>query len=185
VTPSDEGLPLGEPLDFLRRIWAVEHRLERLSAGMEQRLGVTAPQRFVLRLIGRFPGVTAGRLAAELQVHPSSITGMLDRLGRRKLVVKRRDHRDRRRWFLGLTAAGREVQADARGTVERAVERTLAGLDGSKLQACREALELLARGLDEELASTAAPRVTAPGRPQPRREHRRRPLRQPPRSARA
>ena len=47
---------------------------------MEQRSGVTGPQRLVLRVVGLFPGISAGALARLLHVHPSTLTGVLHRL---------------------------------------------------------------------------------------------------------
>ncbi len=62
---ADVGAPvagLGAALDFMRLLWAMDHDLQRRSKRMEVELGVTGLQRIVIRLIGRFPGVTAGRL---------------------------------------------------------------------------------------------------------------------------
>jgi DNA-binding MarR family transcriptional regulator len=40
-------------------------------------VGVTGPQRLVLRVVGLFPGMSAGELATVLRVHPSTLTGVL------------------------------------------------------------------------------------------------------------
>jgi DNA-binding MarR family transcriptional regulator len=93
--------PLGEVLEFLRLIWAVHHGLEKTSKKMDVRLGVTGPQRLVVRIVGRFPGIPAGRLAQILHVHPSTLTGVLKRLERRGFIERRPDPRDARRASLG------------------------------------------------------------------------------------
>src|SRR5260370_41656340 len=72
--------PLDPALDFLRLLWAIEHGLQRMSKRMEASLGVTGPQRLVLRIVGRFPGLSAGDLAHILPLPPSTITGILQRL---------------------------------------------------------------------------------------------------------
>lgn len=141
-------LPLGGVLEFLRLVWAVDHGLQRVSKRMELRLGVTGPQRFVLRLIGRFPGITASQLAASLDVHPSTVTGILKRLQKRRLVVRRADPRDGRRSFLALTGAGRAVNVDPEGTVEGAVEKVLAQLPSAKVSSAREVLGALSQALE-------------------------------------
>lgn len=117
--------PLGPALDFLQRIWQLNHALEQLSSRMEKRLGVTAQQRLILRCVGKFPGLTAGQLAALLHVDPGTVSASLNRLQRKGLVKRRPDPRDRRRASLGLTAKGRALDRPADGTVEAAVERLL------------------------------------------------------------
>ena len=40
-------------LDFMRLLWSIEHGLQRLSKRMEAELGITGPQRLVLRVVGQ------------------------------------------------------------------------------------------------------------------------------------
>ena len=44
---------------------------------MERSLGITAPQRLVLRCVGKFPGVSAGRLATLLHLVDRAIGRVL------------------------------------------------------------------------------------------------------------
>jgi MarR family transcriptional regulator, organic hydroperoxide resistance regulator len=134
---------LGPVLGFMRTLWALDHALQSASKRMEARLGVTAPQRLVLRIVGRFPGISAGELSEILHLHPSTLTGVLQRLGERKLVVRRADPADARRALLELTAKGRAVDALRTGTVEAAVRRALRRLSPSAERTVREAAEAL------------------------------------------
>ena len=77
---SDIQLRLDPVLDFLRLLWSIEHGLQRVSKRMEAELGITGPQRLVLRVVGRFPGLSAGELAHIVRLHPITITGILKRL---------------------------------------------------------------------------------------------------------
>src|SRR6266540_480401 len=95
---------LGPVLEFMRALWALDHALQSASKRMESRLGITAPQRLVVRIVGRFPGISAGEVAEILHVHPSTLTGVLKRLEGRGFVARRADPRDARRALLGLTA---------------------------------------------------------------------------------
>lgn len=139
--------PLGEVLDFLRWLWAVDHGLETASKRMEVALGITGPQRLVLRLIGRFPGIRPGRLAEIMHVHPSTVSGLLARLERRGLVDRRTDPRDRRRVHVGLTARGRQHDTPAVGTIEAAVQAVLATFPAERVAAARDVLGALAVAL--------------------------------------
>ena len=116
---------LGEVLDFMRVIWEVSHALERTSRRMESTLGVTGPQRLVIRLVGRFPGIPAGHLARLLHVHPSTLTGIVKRLESQGLVRRRPDPRDRRRSLLGLTDKGRTLDVETEVAIARQEARPL------------------------------------------------------------
>src|SRR5436189_3499519 len=98
--------PRGAVLDFLRLLWAVDHALQSASKRMEANFGMTGPQRLVVRIVGRFPGTPAGRVAQILHVHPSTLTGILKRLEARGILQRRPDPRDARRALLALTAKG-------------------------------------------------------------------------------
>jgi DNA-binding MarR family transcriptional regulator len=140
--------PLGEALEFMRLLWAVDHGLQSRSKQMAATLGVTGPQRLVIRILGRSPGLSAGQLAHVLHLHPSTLTGVLRRLERRELVTRRRDPRDARRAVLGLSAAGRRLDVATAGTVESAMTDVLAILPRKRLLAARETLLALARRLN-------------------------------------
>src|SRR5437899_7072059 len=106
---DDKGPPLGAVLDFMRLLWAVDHSLQSASKRMESTFGVTGPQRLVVRIVGRFPGIAAGRVAEILHVHPSTLTGILKRLEARGVLQRRADPRDGRRALFSLTPRGRKL----------------------------------------------------------------------------
>src|SRR5216110_3297181 len=122
---DDKGPPLGAVLDFMRLLWAVDHALQSASKRMEASFGITGPQRLVVRIVGRFPGIAAGRVAEILHVHPSTLTGILKRLEARGVLQRRSDPRDARRALFGLTAKGRKLDTVRTGAVELAVRRVI------------------------------------------------------------
>src|SRR3982751_6069754 len=117
---ADRGPPLGAVLDFMRLLWAVDHALQLASKRMEANFGMTGPQRLVVRIVGRFPGIAAGHVAEILHVHPSTLTGILKRLEARAIVPRKPDPRDARRALFALTPRGRKVDQLKTGTVELA-----------------------------------------------------------------
>lgn len=145
MSKGDTGsAPLGSALDFMRLLWSVDHGLQRRSKRMEVELGVTGMQRMVIRLIGRFPEVSAGRLAELLHVHPSTLTGVLKRLAERNFIGRDRDPRDARRSRFRLTAEGQRIDSTQAGTVEAAVRRALGRLPADKIDDARIVLSALA-----------------------------------------
>jgi DNA-binding MarR family transcriptional regulator len=139
---------LGDVLEFMRLLWRVDHALQRRSKRMEQLLGVTAPQRLVLLIVGRFPGIPAGHLASLLHLHPSTLTGVVRRLERQRLLRRRIDPKDARRALLTLTGEGRRINSASEGTVESAVHHALSRTSARDLEAARVVLTALAASLD-------------------------------------
>jgi DNA-binding MarR family transcriptional regulator len=163
--PETPARRLGRGLEFMRRLWAVDHELQSTSKWMEARLGVTGPQRLVIRMIGCFPGISAGALAEMLHVHPSTLTGVLRRLDDRGAIRRSSDPRDSRRALFWLTARGRRVDRLRSGTVEAAITRALAHASPRTLAAARGLLEHVAFELAREVAGAVSSRtVSAAGR---------------------
>lgn len=149
-TQSRPGLPpLGDALGFLRLVWALDHSLQRASKRMVAATGVTGPQRLVIRIVGRFPGILAVQLADILHVHPSTLSSTLARLAREGLVTRRTDPKDRRRVQLGLTSAGRAIDVGSAHTIEAAVKRALERLSAEKVRHAADVLAELVHSLEE------------------------------------
>jgi len=137
-------------LEFMRLMWAVDHELHSVSKRMIGRLGLTAPQRLAVRLIGRQPGLTLGMLAALLHLDPGTVTGIVKRLEGAGLVTRAAGEGDTRRAHLRLTTKGQTVNRRRKGTVEAAVRRTVAALPAGDLTAASRVLRRLASDLAEE-----------------------------------
>ncbi len=135
-------------LDFLRLLWSIEHALERISKKMNNDLGITGPQRLVLRIVGRFPGISAGELAEIVRLHPSTITGILQRLVERGWVDRRPDPSDTRRARLRLKRSAVRFTQRARGTVELVVRQALENVGGRKVGVSRDVLREIADRLN-------------------------------------
>src|SRR4051812_17064413 len=87
-------------LQMMGLLWRIEHALRSRSKRMEARLGVTGPQRLVLRVVSRHGQLTPGEVARMIHLHPSTLTGVLQRLVDRGWLERRPDARDHRRAHL-------------------------------------------------------------------------------------
>lgn len=157
-----EDIGLGEVIEFMRLLWAVDHGLAACSKQMDTVVGVTGPQRLVIRIVGRHPGVSAGRLAEILHVHPSTLTGVLGPLVDRGIVTRRADPGDARRALFGLTAQGRKLDEVRSGTIEAKVRRALGRLSPREILTARKVLTAVAESLAEP--ARAAPVSGAPAK---------------------
>ena len=148
---GEDGADLGPVLEFMKQLWAVDHGLQTISKRLESQHGITGPQRLVVRIVGRTPGISAGALAQILRMHPSTLTGILRRLETRGVLIRKSDPNDARRALFALTTKGRKVDMLKTGTVEAAVRRVLAKLP-SEASVAQKLLAALAVELESDSA---------------------------------
>jgi len=90
------GLPAGESRRAFRAAFG-----ERVA-----RLGLSAPDAGVIRIIASNPGISQQALAAHLGVLPSRMVALVDSLEEKGIVERRRSATDRRNYALALTERG-------------------------------------------------------------------------------
>ena len=112
------SVPADRRLIFLLN--AGHRRVQRWIEGkMAAKGGLTAAQSGVLFYLGERDGALIGEAADALDLAPSAMTGLIDRMTRAELVERQADPKDGRAMRLRLTAKGRAARQAAR-----------AGLDG-------------------------------------------------------
>jgi DNA-binding MarR family transcriptional regulator len=131
----------------LRDLWALAHALEARSKRMQRTVGVTGPQRLVLRVIGDSPGCSPGETARHLHLHPGTVSRHVSSLIRAGLVRRTSDDDDARRQQLVLTRRGTALARNMRGTVEEAVRSALAATPGTEVEPARRLLGRITAGL--------------------------------------
>jgi DNA-binding MarR family transcriptional regulator len=134
----------------MQRLWDLAHALDVRSKRMARDLGVTGPQRLVVRVVGQSPGIAASQIASTLGMHPSTLTGVLGRLQRQGLIDRAVDPDDRRRAQFTLTAKGARIDRERKGTVEAAVRRGLARAGDPMILATTSMIALLVAELGRD-----------------------------------
>jgi DNA-binding MarR family transcriptional regulator len=157
---------LDPALDFLRLLWSIEHGLQSTSKRMGATLGITGPQRLVLKIVSQSPGISAGELAHIVRLHPSTITGILQRLVAKGLLVRDADAADTRRVRLRVRDHARALTRRSPGTVEAAVQQVLARTPVAHVAHARAVLTAIADALEGRGAPASPERA-------PRRARRR------------
>lgn len=127
----------------MQRLWELVHALAVRSKRMGRTLGVTGPQRLVIRVVGQSPDATASEISEILGLHPSTLTGVLARLENQRLLQRRVDPADRRRVRFRLTPSGRRIDRERKGTVEAAVRRAMARAGPTRIAHTEALLALL------------------------------------------
>lgn len=159
VASQSMGESSAPALVLLQRIWRLNHAIERTSARMESELGVSAPQRFIIRYIGRHPDIRASELAQLLHVDRGTISATMRRLEEKGLITRERDADDGRRVRLALTARGAKLDRPTAGTIEGAVEQMIHGTSEPDLQTLARLIDCLSEHLEHLHDATPAPRT--------------------------
>jgi DNA-binding MarR family transcriptional regulator len=102
--------------DLIDRFHTASLRFRRdFECQLLQRLGpsITAPQMYVLFYVKRKGKCKLSDIADKVEVKPSAVTVMIDRMERAGYVVRRDDPADRRSILVELTASGEKMLAQA------------------------------------------------------------------------
>ena len=96
------------------------------------KVGLTPPQFYVLATIGYAGGLPFGEIGAKMMVTVSNLTGIVDRLEEKKLVLRKRDEHDRRVVHVILTEKGAKLYKSTLPLFEKSVAEIFAPLDSTQ-----------------------------------------------------
>jgi DNA-binding MarR family transcriptional regulator len=112
--------------------------------------GLTGPQLAVLRAAAQHPAMTPGRLAAAVHLSRSTVTGIVDRLEVRGLVVRSRNAKDRRSVVLSVTEKGEDLLKAAPPLLQDRLRNELGELKEWERIAILSTLQRIATIMDAE-----------------------------------
>lgn len=131
----------------LRRLFKGIHEY---SKAMQRRSGLSAPQAWALTLVDADAGLSLGTLAEGMYAHPSTVSGIVDRLVNRGALRRERDPEDRRGIRLFLTPAGRRLLRESPPPVQAGLLRALERMPPRRLKLLRDALDEIVRQAELE-----------------------------------
>jgi DNA-binding MarR family transcriptional regulator len=137
------SVPADPVIVFLRTLWALDHALQSHSKRMKAAIGVTGPQRLVIRMVALKTGTSPSQLARLLHFHKSTVSIIVRSLERAGLVKRSKSQRDGRSITLRLTPKGMRVARRTQGTVEAVVRRVLSRTPTGDVEIARHVLEAL------------------------------------------
>ncbi|MGH7670979.1 MAG: MarR family winged helix-turn-helix transcriptional regulator [Gemmatimonadaceae bacterium] len=127
-------------------------RALRVSSRMiENKMGMSGAQLFVLQQLAERPAHSLNELAERTATHQSSVSVVVRRLVDHGYVTRTASDADRRRVELALTERGREILAGAPTTVQVQLLRGARALSSDQKQSLAQLLEawVQASGLEE------------------------------------
>ncbi len=137
---------IGEAQRAMSELLGAERRLRARDQGQRDRM-TYAQSRALIALAevgGTEADVSAGQLARAADLHPASVTAMLDLLEEQELVVRRRSPLDRRSVLVALTPEGQALLDQKRAEWRARWEEVLDGVPDEDIAVAARVMQRLA-----------------------------------------
>jgi len=106
---------ISEIMQSLRRIIK---SLQDYYQEVSENFGVTGPQLWALKTISHHDSLSLSELSQKMYLHPSTMTGVIDRLEKKGYVKRNRNQGDRRVVCVALTAKGKGLVSRAPNPIQ-------------------------------------------------------------------
>jgi len=135
-----QDVAISEIMQSLRRIFKA---IQDYSHEVSEKFGITGPQLWALKTISQNESLSLSDLSERMYLHPSTITGLIDRLEKKDLVERYRDQGDRRVIKLQLTPRGKELVRRAPDPIQGKMIYGLGKLKKAELGSVYESIQKL------------------------------------------
>jgi DNA-binding MarR family transcriptional regulator len=140
-------IAISEIMQSLRRIFKA---IQDYSREVSDTFGITGPQLWALKTISQSESLSLSDLSERMYLHPSTITGLIDRLERKGYVTRNRDQVDRRVVSVRLTSKGKSLTKKAPNPVQGKMIYGLRGLKRKRLDLIYESVRKLVEIMEAE-----------------------------------
>jgi DNA-binding MarR family transcriptional regulator len=131
---------ISEIMQSLRRIIK---SLQDYSQTVSSHFGITGPQLWALKTIYQRGSLSLGELSKGMYLHPSTVSGVVDRLEKKGFVLRDRTEKDRRVVKVCLTPKGKMLVRRAPNPVQGKMIYGLRKLKKEKLNLIYESVQEL------------------------------------------
>ncbi|OGP92683.1 MAG: hypothetical protein A2156_04755 [Deltaproteobacteria bacterium RBG_16_48_10] len=138
---------ISEIMQSLRRMIK---SLQDYSQMVYSHFGITGPQLWALKTIYQMGSLPLGKLSEGMYLHPSTISGVVDRLEKKGYVARDRTEKDRRVVEVRLTPKGKMVVRRAPNPVQGKMIYGLRKLEKEKLNLICESIQELVRIMEAQ-----------------------------------
>lgn len=158
--------------EILRAVRRIVRRVESHSRDMEELLGLSTAQYLLLEAIAHDEAQSQAELGERIDLAPSTMVGVTDRLVASGMVERVRVPGDRRRYHVKLTERGRALLLTSPRTLHHRFRDRVAALDPEERRVLQSALVKVVQMLEGEdfpasaiLTSGSIPSKSAPQPP--------------------
>ena len=147
VKQMTRDVAISEIMQSLRRIIK---SLQDYSQTVYSHFGITGPQLWALKTLSKRGSLSLGELSEGMYLHPSTVSGVVDRLEKKGYVVRNRTEKDRRVIKVQLTPKGKIVVKRAPNPVQGKMIYGLRKLKKEKLILIDESVQELVRIMEAQ-----------------------------------
>lgn len=122
MTQEKEYNPLALDEQYCFRFYTVSRLITKHYQPYLSKLGITYPQYLVLMVLWEQDNQPVNDIAKRLVLETNTITPILQRMEKQKIVVRRKDKKDQRRVIVSLTEHGREMREQAKDIPRKMAE---------------------------------------------------------------
>ena len=134
---------------YLERIFLglrnISHISSIYSKYLQKHFDITSSQLLFLRALDKEDGLSAGEIGRRIFIKPGTITGIVDRLEKKELVVRNRQTKDRRVINVHITENGRRLVRIAPAPIQSRLAINLRNLPTEDLTMLTDNLDRLIR----------------------------------------
>ena len=134
----------------LKSIRRIIRAVDIHSRKLNNDFNTTAPQMICLYSLVKEGRMTQSELAKHVNMGMSTINGVIDRLEKKELIVRERDTKDRRKVFVNVTDAGKELTYSAPSLLQDKLSNALRQLPELEQAAIAMSLERVVQLMEVE-----------------------------------
>jgi DNA-binding MarR family transcriptional regulator len=134
------NVAVSEIMQSLRRIFKA---IQDYSHEVSHTFGITGPQLWALKTVSQNESLSLRDLSERMYLHPSTITGVIDRLEKKGYVRRKRDQVDRRVIYVQLTQEGKKLARRAPNPIQGKMIYGLRGLNTRELNSIYHSVQKL------------------------------------------
>ncbi len=130
------------------------------SKRLVKQVGLTGPQLVILNYISSAKEMSVGDVARNVSLSQGTVTGILERMEKRELVIRKRSSHDKRRVMVNITESGKELLAKAPPVMQESFLKKFSKIESWEQAMILSALQRLVSMMDAKKIS-AAPFLSA------------------------
>jgi MarR family transcriptional regulator, organic hydroperoxide resistance regulator len=134
------SVAISEIMQSLRQIFRA---IQDYSQEVSKEFGITGPQLWALKIIFADGGLSLGELTQKMYLHPSTVSGVVDRLEKKGYVSRDRGREDRRVVTVRLTPEGKKLIKKAPNPIQGKMVHGLTKLERRKLNSIYDSVQKL------------------------------------------
>ena len=131
---------ISEIMQSLRQIFRA---IQDYSQEVSKEFGITGPQLWALKIISADGRLSLGELTQKIYLHPSTVSGIVDRLEKKGYVSRDRGREDRRVVTVHLTPEGKKLVKKAPNPIQGKMVYGLRKLERRKLDSIYDSVQKL------------------------------------------